>query len=468
MHTCLYCGSPCEVTLATSSEGCTNKTCRAYLGIKNFNDQIQREAAEMMESPASKTEVARQIAKSAGVPLAELTPFTCTANMNEPCMVCEACTRRQQHRAQAKQIRFTDTQFFPTDERTAYGRTRRLGQLSGVTTGRFQSSKPNNSNIPPADIELEFTDGYDMHTENAMKMFGVERDAVTPAQRRAAKSWALAANYGASPEKLRLLEGEIFSTDEEANTAIRRLRAAGAIYADGSTSKEHSAPLLLHEVLTHRDPERMGLQARVMRLPHGEIGSKNRRQYELAIIGMTHDCSGVRTYGTQGQLLEEWKRDFGSGDLARDQKVSAFEANMRWWPNTMRVVVDPAKYASKEGADLLGVLSLVSVHHKGGGLTALYDYVTVVSPKTGRARLTIHRGHIEERMLGRSRKRFGSENFAVALTYADEETIAEISKVHLPAVAQEMELHLQKGRTPRNPTMAETCLLDAMRKKSIW
>lgn len=30
MHICLYCGSSCKITLAVSSEGCTNSRCRAY------------------------------------------------------------------------------------------------------------------------------------------------------------------------------------------------------------------------------------------------------------------------------------------------------------------------------------------------------------------------------------------------------------------------------------------------------
>lgn len=49
-HKCLYCGSPCELTLATTSEGCSNPTCRAAkTPASEVFDIHTRNAAKMFE-----------------------------------------------------------------------------------------------------------------------------------------------------------------------------------------------------------------------------------------------------------------------------------------------------------------------------------------------------------------------------------------------------------------------------------
>lgn len=491
MHTCIYCGSPCEVTLAASSEGCTNNTCRAFKKAEvalafDSSDSVSPESREKfiknLENVSwPKTTVPLKVEPNLDLKWTCLSPYH-----EEPCGNCTDCV--QKGREKAKTFSFSEALY-----------------SGNVRSGRFSASRPNFSAIPRFEDGRDARDPVyiveellgpldlgpgkqDLHQAAAAKLFATPYGQVTHDQRNKAKQYLYVHLYGGTTplishlELMEKMQKELGYTPEEAREklagmaqTVGRILRKGAtldslklaeMHADEATKEEHSMPLLLGEILTHRV---QGIQAKVIKLPQGEPGSKNRRQYELAIVGAVGTrCAGVSTYGTTGHLLKQWKRDFDSGVLLKHRQADEFEKNLRWWPNTMRVVVDPAKYDLKEGADLLGVLSLVQVPQRGKGLIAVYDYVTVMSPKTGRARLTVGRvDGSKYAMVMDAPCRYVTDNFAVTLTHTDKSSIDEISEVHLPAVALEMERHLEKERTPRNMTEAESAWMAAMRK-NIW
>lgn len=184
-HKCIWCGSPCEITLAFSSEGCSNPLCRAY---------------KPPAPPVAK--------KSAPVNPPECDycyngNLLCNAGGEEECKECG--------RLRAEEMK-------KRDEKVDFNRN--------VRTGRLSSTGPNYSNLPRGDeseadkrkriteiaiasgiapdssgsiskeLMEKFLSSPDIYTSIACEMFGVHPYAVTPKQRSLIKQRVYGVIYG--------------------------------------------------------------------------------------------------------------------------------------------------------------------------------------------------------------------------------------------------------------------------------
>lgn len=159
-HTCVLCGSPCEMTLATSSENCTNPKCRVYapslkvlekpepvkappglVVVPKFNEDVQREARGLMRDQLRD--------------LRDPVSFMLT----QPCVCCQAkalhvvpMSDRKKLLCQACRMVYTDISVENTihDEFKLVFRIHRPMESikTNVSTGRLSSKGPNFSNIP--------------------------------------------------------------------------------------------------------------------------------------------------------------------------------------------------------------------------------------------------------------------------------------------------------------------------------
>ncbi len=425
-HICLYCSSPCEVTLATSSEGCTNPKCKAHTTPRAEKGSHIIFAVDPKGSGRWET-------------------------------------------ADAPSVVAYDIETHPV-------------RPIGVHTGRLRSDQPNLSIMEVgarvhAEVEAEravhrlygvgFTidkrylrllqAGQDIHSIVAAQLFGVDPEQVTLKQRKAAKSVLLAERYGHRGKKFweGLIEQGLLTSEDIRDIAQRMLTVEPP-----ASPEEFKTTLSLGEVLRHRW---LGTRARVVRVPRGE--GKDRVQY---LLDPDEFVMG-RVEGTQGELLREWQRDARLNTSCAD--VSTLKKNTLWWPNTMRVTYKET--AAKKDQRLLGVLSLVSVLHKDYGRVATYDYITVELPHSGRCRIKMtmregkdstkrRTGHLVAETLSMVQV---SENFSVSLTYADQEDIVNVCNIHLPRLLKEFEAHRLRGRRPRKATMAEMVLFQRLQER---
>lgn len=374
-HICLYCTSPCALTLAFTSEGCTNPRCQAYA------------------APEEQPIIEKPDAELAGA-------FLC--NNGPQGQRCELC-----------------------EKKLAGGRRFNMN----TETGRLSSKGPNYSNRPRPDYVPFFEHSpasplldkngtvvglaaYDIHTRNAVRMYGVPPEQVTPEQRRNAKTVFYAKLYGnlSGSPSLRAME-------ERVDSALKQINAKITV-----------------------DPTYL-LHAR--ELPALQPGKE------------TKDCPGCEMEDSQ------------------KKRAAIYEEQAALWPNTMRVLARgedrKLSYKDKTGSILAGVLSLVEVPAKYGGRYAIYDYVAFAEPQSARCRIRAWRVGSQEHWQ-EARPRFqksdlgvSNHSFRASLAFADLRDEEKLKEHHLPAILDEFTEHAALKRNPRRLTLGEKMIASAIR-----
>lgn len=420
-HICLYCTSPCALTLAFTSEGCTNPKCQAYSAKPETDSENWKAAHKASQC---------QWGSNGG-----------------PCAECEKILAE---RKKAKRIDYAPPTVTKVDELVAgailctngpQGQRCELcvKTLGGrrfnmnTETGRLSSKGPNYSNRPRPDYVPFFEHdnvkplvnkdgvvvgltGYDIHTVNAAKMYGVLPEQVTSEQRKNAKMTFYAKMYGSLSETL-----SFRALEEKAELALRQIELRGVTLD----------PTYLRKL-------KEGAEASLA-THHLQPGKE------------TKDCPGCEMENSQKKLA----------DIYKEQAAL--------WPNTMRVLA-PGEIRKKDktGIPLAGVLSLVDVQAKYGGRYATYDYVTFTNPQSVRCRIRAWRvGALEhwKAVQPRFQPHQGVSNsaFRVSIGFADREDEERLKTYHLSAILEEFTEHAALGRNPRRLTLGEKMTASAIR-----
>lgn len=197
-HTCLHCGSPCELTLAMSSENCTNPKCEAYAPkLKALEQpkpidvppghelipetspalkkgrQIHRHVERMIQSggsdilgripPPDMNRPAHELAKLP-CPHCQATALRVVENQGRrgpETVVCDACgctfencalenTIHDEYGFTFKMVPPKTVPEWSKDERHLVDKCGRIVGIEGTRTGRLSSKQPNKSNMPRA------------------------------------------------------------------------------------------------------------------------------------------------------------------------------------------------------------------------------------------------------------------------------------------------------------------------------
>lgn len=190
-HTCLLCGSPCELTLAMSSENCTNPKCVVFApalkalseptvpgnvedsktaSVRRTLDFVEHSLRDALSKRIGEAHIPEEPPnfnkkiQSAASDLMNMDPVRFL--LTQPCTHCRKSMLRiigprsvycEHCRSTYRDIGFDNTihdEFKLVFEMTVPPRIAKTGFNTNVDTGRLSSKDPNFSNIPRADISL--------------------------------------------------------------------------------------------------------------------------------------------------------------------------------------------------------------------------------------------------------------------------------------------------------------------------
>jgi len=299
----------------------------------------------------------------------------------------------------------------------------------------------------------------DFHTQIASQIFKVPPSQITKEQRDAAKSTELSALYGG----LRIISGldAGLANYAKADAEVTQgLFSAQRLAEARIAGLEKEIPLRHGECLTNRRD--CGCKAYVTR-----VGVDGGYRSEPAILSRRdakecEHCAGSLLEGTKAALLKWWKRDSESLE-AFYSSPQMYKVHRLRWAQTLRVTDrKPGISKNSLGVKLLGVMSLVDVPKRFNGLTAVYEYVSIEYPTTGRFRFTISKGPgpQNERGVVLDRTAWG---LTIRFLRLDAESKMNIANIHCPAILSEVHKDLDMNRPVRTPSEAEMAMFAMMR-----
>lgn len=190
-HTCLYCSHPCEYSGAVKSENCTNPKCDAYAPAlkaleepkpeavppghasipehptpRNFNKEIQREAAALMETDPLKMFAAlpcphcqaksMRVREGMGRPRSprDVHCFGCGTTYDR-ITVDNTLHDELVFSARPTQTGVAGLRLDKRDEKLLITKDGKTIGIEGTKTGRLSSTGPNVSNIPRANVPVQ-------------------------------------------------------------------------------------------------------------------------------------------------------------------------------------------------------------------------------------------------------------------------------------------------------------------------
>lgn len=422
-HTCLFCGSPCELTLAMSSENCTNPECRAFATspkavVEEATKKDLRASAKpvswtaalrssllrTMEQPRDHYTLSKEFINKALKLRSTSDPAELLATL--PCGTCGTCGRSD--------LRVIDIAGRPKTVMCNY---------CGSTYTNLRAENLVHDHI---DITFTVTPHYPIKllppgTGFAWDKFKNPIDI----EDWLAQSLLPKALLG-SPGEMKtsgITTGRLRSDrPNESNTPK-------ADY-DVTKMKLSFGEALRFFSLYSRAPS---LVARELKVPESALA-----QLREVVL---------KTYP---QLTQ---------DLAMLRRLR--------WPQTMRVMKrDPARghahNTAKHKLPCLGVLSFVDADEEAS--MATYDYIVVENTmNTQRARLIV-----TQQPVPYGGRTYGGvfspeKKFTVLLTRVHATARGGVEE-HLPFIAAEFEYDLARDRNSRNPTSAETALFLQMKK----
>lgn len=208
-HKCLFCSSPCEITLAFSSEGCSNPQCQAYKAPpaaerdprQDFNTKTQQEAAAMMAAAPGECEFCWN--------------GQLLGNGNGKYPTCPECSRTL-NMSGMKTGRFSSNQpNFNNVPRVGPEEKRKVINAVALATGRFA---PDSSGSISKELMDRFLASPDIYTEIAAEMYKVPVGEVTSPMRNVVKQRAFATLYGRDASMMK----EYAKKDAELTAEVRR------------------------------------------------------------------------------------------------------------------------------------------------------------------------------------------------------------------------------------------------------
>ncbi len=354
-HTCLHCGSPCELTLAMSSENCTNPKCEAYAPkLKALEQpkpidvppghelipetspalkkgrQIHRHVERMIQSGASDIFTAPDVTRPAHE-LAKLPCPHCQTNKlrvvenqgrrGPETVVCDHCgcafeninlenTIHDEHCFTFKMVPPKTVPEWSKDERHLVDKCGRIVGIEGTRTGRLSSKQPNLSNMPRAAFpdrpifpRGQFGEGIDKTIRDYAK-----KDA---------------------------------EVTHQLHEALKDLVDADDTY----DVLEGKPPTISEEEFLHPKKRPYGEALRIFGAPTNLLAR------ELGFKDTPEMGSFTKTDLYRNKFLSFYPQ---LADYAREQR--------RRWPMVLRVLErGEALNDSKDGARLIGVLSLVDI-----------------------------------------------------------------------------------------------------------
>lgn len=369
-HQCLFCGSPCELTLAATSEGCSNEKCRAFAAppVEVKKDIHTRNAEQAWSTPM-------------------LPPAIDDPAPYSPCPRCEAYSRktgRPQVCALHQRIQSTD---FNTTTQQQTAELMKVGrQLGEAMAGFFDEDR---MHFPTLD-ELVSAAGLPIG-----ELFNIK-----------------ATQTGRMKSGVDQRRYDVLGRPLSPRSAAKRI---GFTDAAG-----------LFGVPNHCFVDFNGLS-------HAEV-------YELT---------------------EKYK------EALPRLRIEFYIAKRLRWPHTMRVVdremvgnANKEVGPTKDSNPLLGVLALVDVPRESDGRTAIYEYISVVTPVSARGRVTI----VENAVAIKPSRKYHSEHYlGVMKAYRNNKDAYALEDVHLPAILEEFELDRARDRAARAPSEAEIEMFKALR-----
>lgn len=433
-HQCLYCSSPCALTLAMSSEGCTNPQCQAYAPPKEEKPAELKEAAPISDSGVKTGRLSSKEPHTSNPPKPDrkvegLKFLSPTGRAFQPLTLQPIRDYMAERRLPGLKTDYADLEW------------RAVAHALGM-----------------AEVTADPPFG-DLYIGIASKILGIPPEQVTMKQRAQAKNSMFQGLYGGGGDDA--VDAAAYAM--MASYAQKDAEATHSFFEKVEREEAHVreleklVPFQLHEQLVSR---RCSCTAKVIRVDF----LKGFKSKPALVVRESSDCAlckGAMLEGSKANLLKYWRRntkfmeDFSNS-------VEMYKVHRLRWAQTLRVT-DRKPGVSKEsiGVQLLGVMSLVDVPQRFKGLTAIYEYVSIEDPVAGRFRLTISKGSGPKDPY--SVLECSAWGLTVNFTRLDPESMMNIKNIHCPQILKEMRADLDKVRTVRTPSEAEMAMFARMR-----